>query len=81
MQPRGMVREGMEPQDPLLPQLPNTVCLGPPRFSAPEFVCILKASDRLSSVLPDAQVLWQFMTFLVLPRELKNSVHSDVEKN
>lgn len=81
MQPPGMVREGMEPQDPLMPQLPNTVCLGPPRFSAPEFVCILKAWDRLSSVLPDSQVLWQFMTFLVLPQEVKNSVHSDVEKN
>lgn len=67
LQPRETTQEGMETQDPLLPQFPNTVCPGPPHFSAPEFVCELKASDKLSSVLPDAQVLWQFMTFLVLP--------------
>lgn len=67
LQPPETTQEGMENQDPLLPQLPNTVGPGPPHFSAPEFVCELKASDRLSSVLPDAQVLQQFVTFLVLP--------------
>ena len=63
----GGVQEGMEPQDPLLPQLPNTVCPGPPHFSVPEFLCVLKVSYRLSTVLADAQVLWQFVRFLVLP--------------
>lgn len=60
MQPRG-VREGMEPQDPSCPNSPILCVLDYLTSLYLNFFVYQKVSYRLSAVLPDAQVLWQFV--------------------